>query len=167
MAQQRNDFPFRGRLEISVFVEDIVIGQECLMDDGFYFPLVQDPGCIEEILPFGIWVTGRSANDRRHTVCVLPDPVHRGLTLTDEIIEFKEVPWRISANTKFREHGKICSGFFRTLQCGKDQIHISIEISNMIVLLRNKDFHGSKFGIHRHKSDGFHGTADILADVNR
>jgi hypothetical protein len=85
---------------------------------------------------------------------VLADAIDCRLTLPDEIIEFQKIAGGITTNTQLGEHRQIRTGILGTLQCGDDLIHIAFEISDVIVLLGDKHFHGPKFVNRFQKSTG-------------
>ena len=141
-----NHIPFECGFKISVFIEDIISGQERFRNNGFDLLFMQQPCGVEEILPLWPGISGRGANDDANMCGMHPDLIDCSLASEDEILEFQKVSRRIATYTQLCEDGKIRPLLLSTLQRLDDASGVRLEVTDMIILLSKVDFHASKFG---------------------
>src|SRR5215510_9594224 len=72
---------------------------------------------------------------------MLFNDLERLVAFINKIIEFKKVPGGVSANTLFRKYDEVSSFLLCLVDAFYDLACIVFKIANMIVLLREFDFH--------------------------
>ena len=106
------------------------------MDLGLDLFLVQKKNGIEQILPFPLRVTGRTADQYPDIIGMLLYHIHGFVTLVDEVLKLQKITGRVSADTELGKEDQVCDGGFGLPDAFNDFSCIFFEISDMIILMR-------------------------------
>src|SRR5205809_7935162 len=72
---ERDDIPFIGRFEITVFIEYIIVRQKSFMYFSLYLLFMQEEDSIEKIFAFLLRVSRRAAYQHPDRIGMLPDAI--------------------------------------------------------------------------------------------
>src|SRR5450755_3540523 len=102
---------------------------------------MKKPGGIEKVLSVWIAIGRGRSDDYAHAGSMGFDFLNGSITTFQKIFEFQKITWRISANRHFRKNGQVGTTLFCLVNTLDDLFSIEFKISNMIILLNQRDLH--------------------------
>ena len=134
---------FMSGFEISIFVKDIIGGQQSFSYNLTNFTFLKQPSGIVKILAFGNGISLGSPYDHAYSFfstifCQFFDDPIRAL---NKIIKFQKITRRISRHGQLRKYQQIGLLFKRTINCFFHLFKIALEISDMKIQLGQCKLH--------------------------